>query len=276
MSQGHLLLGQPQPRDARAPDVSGWNAPRRNRLLAALPLADFERLIPALVRVRLPRGWTVHAAGERERYVYFPTSGIVARFHVTASGTSAAFAVTGREGVLGVASFLGGKSTPSQASVLCEGDGYRMDAAVLQGEFERDGKLRLLLLRYIQALISHTGQIAVCNRHHSVEQQLCRWILSCLDRLPSNDMPMTHELIADMLGVRRVGVTEAAGNLQRAGLIHCSRGHVTVLDRPRLLAHACECYAVLSRSYDRMIDPSSRTRDVRSRMPDSPAIAHAD
>jgi CRP-like cAMP-binding protein len=237
--------------------VSAQHTPRQNHLLAALPLKEYERLLPNLEPVPLPFGWTVHGAGDREKYLYFLTAGIVSRFYVTENGASAEFAVTGNEGMIGVASFLGGESTPSQAVVLSAGYSYRLAADVLKKEFEHDGLLPHLLLRYAQALIVQTGQIAVCNRHHSLEQRLCRWILSCLDRLPSNELTITQELIAEMLGVRRVGVTKAAGKLQEAGLIHSSRGHIDVLDRPQLEAQACECYAVVKRAYDRLLRPKN-------------------
>jgi CRP-like cAMP-binding protein len=227
--------------------------PRHNRLLAALPRADYERLLPEMEPVPLPLGWTVHRAGDRDKYLYFLTAGIISRSYATANGASAAFAVTGSEGVIGVASFLGGESTPSQAVVLSAGYSYRLKADLLKAEFEHDGALPHLLLRYTQALITQTGQVAACNRHHSLEQQLCRWFLSCLDRLPSNELTMTHQLIAGMLGVRRVGVTGAARMLQEAGLIHYHRGHITVLDRRRLEARACECYAIVKGEYDRLL-----------------------
>ncbi len=233
--------------------VSAPHAPRQNQLLAALPLEDYERLLPDLEPVSLPRGWTVHRAGEREKCSYFLTGGIVSRFYVTRSGASAEFALTGSEGVIGVASFLGGESTPSQAVALSDSYAYRLEADVLKNQFEYNRPLSHLLLRYVQALITQTGQIAVCNRHHSLDQQLCRWILASLDRLPSNVLTMTQELIAHMLGVRREGVTEAAGKLQKAGLIHYSRGHISVLDRPQLEAQVCECYAVVKRAYDRLL-----------------------
>src|SRR5450830_799961 len=233
--------------------VSAGHTPRQNHLLAALPLEDYERLLPDLELVPLPLGWTVHRAGDREKYLYFLTAGIVSRFYVMQNGASAEFAVTGSKGVIGVASFLGGESTPNQAVVLNPGYAYRLRADVVKNEFEHDGPLRRLLLRYTQALIAQIAQTAVCNRHHSLEQQLCRLILSNLDRLPSNELTMTQELIAHMLGVRREGVTEAAGKLQQAGLIHYSRGHITVLDRPRLEAQVCECYAVVKREYDRLL-----------------------
>jgi CRP-like cAMP-binding protein len=233
--------------------VSAPHTPRQNRLLAALPLKDYERLLPELEPVPLPLGWTVHHAGNRDRYLYFLTAGIVSRFYVTEKGASTAFAVTGNEGVIGVASFLGGESTPTQAVVLSAGHSYRLRADLLKAEFERDGPLSDLLLRYTQALIAQTGQIAACNRHHSLKQQLCRWILSCVDRLPSNELTMTQEQIAYMLGVRREGVTVAVGTLQEAGVIHCCRGHLAVTDRPGLEAQVCECYAVVKRVYERLL-----------------------
>src|SRR5450830_637783 len=248
----------PEPRFAstdRKRAVCAQRAPRQNHLLAALPLEDYERQLPDLEPVSLPLGWAIHGAGDREKYLYFLTAGIVSRFYVTENGASAEFAVTGSEGVIGVASFLGGESTPSQAVVLSAGFAYRLRADLLKNEFEHNGPLPKLLLRYTQALTAQIGQIAVCNRHHSLEQQLCRWILSNLDRLPSNELTMTQELIANMLGVRREGVTEAAGKLQKAGLIHCRRGHIAVLDRPQLEAQVCECYAVVKREYDRLLPP---------------------
>ena len=237
--------------------VSAPHTPRQNHLLAALPVADYECLLPDLEPVPLPVGWTVHDAGDREEYLYFLTAGIVSRFYVMEDGASAEFAVTGSEGVIGVALFLGGASTPSEAVVVSAGYAYRLRADLLKNELEHDGPLRRLLLRYTQALIAQTGQIAACNRHHSLEQQLCRWILSSLDRLPSNELTMTQELIANMLGVRREGVTAAAGKLQKAGLIHYSRGHIAVLDRPRLEAQTCECYVVVKREYDRLLRPEN-------------------
>ena len=228
--------------------ASGRHAPRNNHILAALPLEDYEHLLPDLEPVPLPLGCTVHGAGERERYLYFLTAGIVSRVFVTENGASAEYALAGREGVIGVASFLGGESTPGEAVVLSAGYAYRLGAIALQREFQRDSALPRLLLRYTQALVAQTGQVAVCNRFHSLEQRLCRWILSCLDRLPSSELTMTQELIAGMLGVRRVGVTEAVGKLQEAGLVHCSRGHIAVLDRPGLEARVCECYVVVRRA----------------------------
>jgi len=236
--------------------------PRRNQLLAALPPRDFERLLPDLQPVDLPLGWTVHGAGDRQNYLHFLTEGVVSRMYVTRSGASAGIALTGREGVVGVASFLGGESMPSEALVLSAGYGYRLSAHVLAGEFRHDGLLPRLLLRYTQALITQTGQIAACNRFHSVDQQVYRWILSFLDRSSSAELAVTQEMLAGLLGVRRESVTEAAGKLQEAGLIHCSRGHIAVLDRPRLEARVCECYAVVKREYQRLLQPEDIVDDA--------------
>ena len=242
-------------RGARAP-----HTPRQNLLLAALPCVVYERLLPYLESVPLPPGWTVHRAGDRENYLYFPTAGMVSRFYVMENGESARLAVTGSEGVIGVSAFLGGDSTPSHAVVLSAGHAYRLSANVLQQEFANDGPLLHLLLRYTLALIVQTAQIAVCNRHHTTEQQLSRWLLLSLDRAQGNKLSMTQELIASVLGVRRESVTDAAGKLQQAGLIHYSRGHIAVLDRPRLEARVCECYAVVKREYERLL-PGFRQAD---------------
>ena len=205
----------------------------------------------------MPLGLSVHRPGDREKYLYFLTAGIVSRFYVMENGASAHFAITGSEGVIGVTSFLGGESTPNQAVVLSAGYAYRLQTDVVKNEFKHDSPLAHLLLRYTQALLCQTGQVAACNRYHSVEQQLCHWILSNLDRLSSNELAMTQELIADSLGVRRESVTDAAGKLQKAGLIHYSRGHITVLDRPQLEAQVCECYAVVKREYGRLLYPEN-------------------
>jgi CRP-like cAMP-binding protein len=186
-------------------------------------------------------------------YLYFPTDCIVSLLYVMENGASAEIAVTGNDGLVGIALFMGGESTPSRAVVQSAGHAYRLRAAIMKKEFEHGGPLQHLLLRYTQALITQMAQTAVCNRHHSVEQQLCRWLLLSLDRLPSNELMMTQELIANMLGVRREGVTEAAGHLQTAGLIHYSRGHITVLDRPKLEKQVCECYGVVKREMDRLL-----------------------
>ena len=208
-------------------------------------------MLPFLKLITLSPGSTLHEAGEREKYLYFIVKGIVCRFYEMQTGASAGFAVTGSEGVAGIASFLGGESTPSQVMALSTGCAYRLGLEVLSNEFKHGGRLLYLLLRYTQALITQIGQSAVCNRHHSLEQRLCGWILSCLDRLTSNELAMTHDLIAHMLGVRLEGVTEAAGKLQEAVLIHYSRGRIAVRDRPRLESIACECYAGVMHEYRR-------------------------
>jgi CRP-like cAMP-binding protein len=228
--------------------------PRQNRLLAALPDTDYQRLLPSLEFVSLPLGQVVYEAGGSQPYIYFPTDSIVSLLYVMEDGASAEIAVTGCEGLVGIALFMGGETTPSRAVVQSAGVCYRLRAAMLKKEFDIGGALQHLALRYTQALITQMAQTAVCNRHHSVEQQLCRWLLLSLDRLPSNELKMTQELIANMLGVRREGVTEAAGRLQAAGLIKYSRGHIEVLDRKRLEDRVCECYAVVKREYDRLLD----------------------
>ena len=227
--------------------------PRQNQLLAALPAVDYERLLAHLEFVTLPLGLVVFESGSKLRHLYFPASGIVSLLYAMESGASTEIAVIGNEGVVGIALFMGGESTPSRAVVQSAGHGYRLKAAVLRKEFKLGGPLQYLLLRYTQALIAQMTQTAVCNRHHTVDQQLCRWLLLSLDRLPSNKLAMTQELIANMLGVRREGVTEAAGKLQEAGLIHYTRGHITVLDRPKLEARVCECYAVVKKEMDRLL-----------------------
>ena len=228
-------------------------SPKENRLLAAMPQADYEALLPLLEHVPLPLGQAVYESGGTQGYVYFPTDSIVSLLYVLADGATAEIAVTGNEGLVGIALFMGGETTPSRAVVQSAGHGYRLRALTLKKEFERGGSLQHLLLRYTQALITQMTQTAVCNRHHSVDQQLCRWLLLSLDRLPDNELVMTQELIANMLGVRREGVTEAAGKLQAEGLIEYGRGRITVIDRPRLEARVCECYAVVKREYDRLL-----------------------
>jgi CRP-like cAMP-binding protein len=224
-----------------------------NQLLAALPPAEYERLRPHLESVTLPLGLVIFESGSKLRHLYFPSSGIVSLLYAMENGASTEIAVIGNEGVVGIALFMGGESTPSRAVVQSAGHGFRLKAAVLKTEFERGGPLQQLLLRYTQALIAQMTQTAVCNRHHTVDQQLCRWLLLSLDRLPSNKLAMTQELIANMLGVRREGVTEAAGHLQDAGLIQYSRGHITVLDRPKLEKRVCECYAVVRKEMERLL-----------------------
>jgi CRP-like cAMP-binding protein len=227
--------------------------PRQNNLLAALPATDFERLQPHLALVPLPLGEALYESGIELRHVYFPTDSIVSLLYVMSDGASAEIAVVGNDGVIGVSLFMGGETTPSRAVVQSAGYAYRLTGQLLKEEFLRAGAMQHLLLRYTQALLTQMAQTAVCNRHHSLDQQLCRWLLLSLDRLASNKLVMTQELIANMLGVRREGVTEAAGNLQLAGLIHYSRGHITVLDRAGLEARTCECYAVVKTECDRLL-----------------------
>ena len=225
---------------------------RRNRILGSLSPADWARLEGSLQPVSLPLGMVVYESGVQLGYVYFPTTAIVSLLYVMADGASAEIAVVGNDGVVGIALFMGGESTPSRAVVQSAGEAYRMRSEVVKQEFIRGGDLQHLLLRYTQALITQMAQTAVCNRHHSIDQQLCRWLLMSIDRLEGNDLSMTQELIANMLGVRREGVTEAAGKLQVAGLIRYSRGHITVLDRSGLERRCCECYAVVKRESDRL------------------------
>ena len=249
------------------PPLPTRHTPGQSHLLASLPPGDYQRLLPDLEPFPLPAGWPIHDSGATEKYLYFLTSGIVSRFYVTASGASAEFAVTGNEGVIGIASFLGGESTTSQAVVLSPGYSYRMRADRLHREFEHDGPLPRLLLRYTRFLVAQIGLISACKRHHTLEHRFCRWMLSCLDRSPANELELTQEMIADMLGVRREGVTEAAGKLQRAGLIDCSRGHIAVHDRAALEAHACECYLLGRRDYEGLL------ADYRQAAVSSPAHA---
>ena len=229
------------------------HSPKQNHLLAALPVAEFGRLSPHLELVPMPLAEALYESGGLLQHVYFPTTSIVSLLYVMEDGASAEIAVVGNEGVLGIALFMGGETTPSRAVVQSAGYGYRLKASLLKQEFNRAGPMMRLLLRYTQALITQMAQTAVCNRHHSVEQQLCRWLLLSLDRLTTHELTMTQELIANMLGVRREGVTEAAGNLQRAGVIRYSRGRITVLDRRLLEKEVCECYAVVRREFDRLL-----------------------
>ena len=227
--------------------------PSLNHLLAALPLAELGRWLPQLEWVEMPLGQVLYESGRTLGHVYFPTSAIVSLLYVMENGASAEIAVVGNEGLVGISLFMGGNSTPSRAVVQSAGAGYRLKAALMKDEFDRAGPVMHLLLRYTQALITQMAQTAVCNRHHSLDQQLCRWLLLSLDRLKSNELAMTQELIANMLGVRREGVTEAALKLQAAGLIRYARGRITVLDRPGLEMRTCECYAVVKREYDRLL-----------------------
>ncbi|MDH4560222.1 Crp/Fnr family transcriptional regulator [Pseudomonas sp. BN411] len=227
--------------------------PRQNHLLAALSEDVQQRLFCHLERVPLPLGKVLYESGHTMRHVYFPTDSIISLIYVMESGASAEISVVGNEGLVGIALFMGGESTPSRAVVQSGGHAFRLPGQLLKNEFNRHGELLVLMLRYTQALITQMAQTAVCNRHHSIDQQLCRWLLLSLDRLPSNQLVMTQELIANMLGVRREGVTEAAGKLQKLGVIEYSRGHITVLDRQRLEQLSCECYAVVRRETDRLL-----------------------
>jgi CRP-like cAMP-binding protein len=227
--------------------------PRENHLLSVLPEAERARVTPHLVAVEMPLGHVVYESGDSLRHVYFPTTSIVSLLYVTEDGSSAEIAVVGNEGIIGIALFMGGETTPNRAVVQSAGEAYRLDSRILKEEFHRAGPLQRLLLRYTQALITQMTQTAVCNRHHSIDQQLCRWLLLSMDRLPSNELKMTQELIANMLGARRSGVTEAALKLQDAGLIRYSHGHIEVLDRPGLEQRVCECYRVVKREFDRLL-----------------------
>ena len=229
------------------------HSPNQNHLLAALPAADFERLVAHLELVPLPLGEILYEPGARMRHVYFPTTSIVSLHYVMESGASAETAGVGNEGIVGVSLFMGGDSTPSSAVVQTAGHAYRLESRLLKDEFGRGGPLQSLLLRYTQALITQMTQTAACNRHHSIEQQLCRWLLLTLDRVSSRELTMTQELVASMLGVRRGGITEAAGNLQRAGVIKLRRGHISVVNRSGLEIRACECYAVVKKELSRLL-----------------------
>lgn len=228
-------------------------SPLQNHLLAALPADVQQRMFPHLERVRLPLGTVIYESGDTLRHVLFPTNALISLLYVLESGASAEISVVGNEGLIGVAMFMGGESTPSRAIVQSAGHAYRLSGQRLKEEFSRHGDMLQLLLRYTQSLITQMAQTAVCNRHHSIDQQLCRWLLLSLDRLPGNELAMTQELIANMLGVRREGVTEAAGKLQKLGVIEYNRGKITVLDRSRLEALSCECYAVVRRETDRLL-----------------------
>src|SRR5271170_4382038 len=227
--------------------------PHQNHILDALPTGDFERLAPHLEVIRMELGEVLYTPSARLQHVYFPTTCIVSLLYVMEDGASAEIAVVGNEGMLGISLFMGGETTPSHAVVQSAGHGVRLKAQLLKDEFARFGPMMHLLLRYTQALITQMAQTAVCNRHHSVDEQLCRWLLLSLDRLATNELSMTQELIANMLGVRREGVTEAAGKLQEAGLIRYQRGRITVLDRPGLEKRSCECYQVVKKEFDRLL-----------------------
>ena len=227
--------------------------PRENRLLATLPDVDYHELLPHLEPLELPLGHAVSESGAPQGFVVFPVDSVVSLLYVLESGASTEIAVTGNEGLIGISLFMGGETTPSRAVVQSAGRGYRLRASILKRQFEAHGELQHLLLRFTQALITQMTQTAVCNRHHSLDQQLCRWLLLMLDRISGSELRMTQELMAAMLGVRREGVTEAAGNLQDAGLIKYKRGRIHILDRPGLEKRVCECYAVVKKEYDRLL-----------------------
>ncbi|MEO8362232.1 MAG: Crp/Fnr family transcriptional regulator [Vicinamibacteria bacterium] len=243
--------------------------PTQNRLLAALPEEVYKRLLPHLELVPLPLGKVLYESGDELRHVYFPTDSIVSLLYVMEDGSSAEISVVGNEGLIGIALFMGGESTPSRAIVQSGGSAYRLPSQKLKVEFNRHGQMLVLMLRYTQSLITQMAQTAVCNRHHSIDQQLCRWLLLSLDRLPSNRLTMTQELIANMLGVRREGVTDAAGKLQKLGIIEYKRGQITVLDRAKLEKLSCECYAVVKMETDRLLPylPQVKTKEKDTSRP---------
>jgi len=241
----------------RKPVLASSHETRQNRLLGTLPNADLKHWLPDLELIELPLGKVLYESGGIEKNVYFPTSGIVSLLYVMKNGDAAEIAVVGNEGIVGISLFMGGNSTPSRAVVQSAGWGYRLKAQTMKDAFDKSGAVTHLLLRYTQALITQMSQTAVCNRHHTLDEQLCRWLLLSLDRLPGSELVMTQELIANMLGVRRQGVTEGALKLQEAGLIRYVRGRITVLDRKRLEARVCECYAVVKNEYDRLLPQES-------------------
>ncbi|MBP8018671.1 MAG: Crp/Fnr family transcriptional regulator [Hylemonella sp.] len=245
--------------------MTALHSPNQNHLLAALPPPEFAELSADLELVPMPLGQMLYEPGTQLRYAYFPTTCIVSLHYVTESGASTETAGVGNEGVVGVSLFMGGNTTSSSAVVQTAGHAYRLDRHLLKQAFDRADKVRSLLLRYTQALITQTAQTAICNRHHSVEQQLCRWLLLTLDRIPSRELTMTQELVASMLGVRRESVTAAAGNLQAAGLIRYRRGHITVLDRAGLEAQVCECYGVVKKEIDRLLNDVHYREDEAAR-----------
>ena len=244
-------------------------SPIRNHLLAALPAADYERIAPHLELVAMPLGEVLYETRGKMSHAYFPTTAIVSLEYVMENGASSEVTEVGNEGVVGISLFMGGNHPPGAATVHIGGHGYRLKAPMLIEEFNRDGAMQHLLLLYTQARITQVSQTAVCNRHHTVEQQLSRWLLQTLDRLPSSELTVTHELIASMLGVRREGITEAAGHLQKAGCIHCCRGHIKVLERSGLESRACECYAVVKNEFDRLFAKAQNHQAI-------PSASHAE
>ena len=247
--------------------MSTPNSPSQNHLLAALPTAEFERLSSNLEPVALRLGDILYEPGSQMQHAIFPTTGIVSLHYVTESGASAETAGVGNEGVVGISLFMGGNTTPSSAVVQTAGHAYRLPGRLLKQEFTRGGLMQSLMLRYTQALLTQMMQTGACNRHHSVEQQLCRWLLLTLDRLPSPELVMTQELVASMLGVRREGITEAAGKLRHAGVISYRRGHIAVLKRAGLETAACECYAVVKKEFDRLLSDVRYRQDIAAAVP---------
>lgn len=237
----------------KSPGNNPPDNPRANLLLSILPEDEYNRLLPELELVSMPLGKSLSESGGHMNCVFFPTTAIVSLLHVMDNGSSGEIAVVGNDGIIGLSVFMGGESTLNKAVVQSAGYAFKLNGAILRTEFKRSGVLQQLLLRYTMALLAQMAQTAACNRHHSVDQQLCRWLLLSLDRLPTNELVMTQELIANMLGVRREGVTVAAGKLQKAGLINYSRGHITILDRPGLEARVCECYEVVKKEFDRLL-----------------------
>ena len=242
--------------------LSSLHRPEQNHLLAALPAADFQRIAAHLELAPLPLGKILYEPGEQLSHAYFPTTAIVSLHYVTESGASAESAGAGNEGMVGISLFTGGDTTPSSAVVQTAGHAYRLERRLLKQEFDRGGVMQRLLLRYTQALLTQMCQTAVCNRHHTMEQQLCRWLLLTLDRLPTNELIMTQELVSFMLGVRREGITEIAGRLQAAGIIRYRRGHISVLDRSGLEARACECYEVVRTELHRLLSDARHPHDA--------------
>lgn len=246
--------------------------PRGNQLLGAIPATEWKRFAPQLTPVALGLGDVIYESGKEQPWVYFPIDAIVSLLYVMKDGASAEIAIVGNEGLVGISLFMGGGTTPSRAVVQSAGNAYRMRAEFIRDEFVLAGPVQQLFLRYTQALLTQMGQTAVCNRHHGVDQQLCRWLLMSLDRLPSNELAMTQELIANMLGVRREGVTDAAGKLQRAGVINYSRGRIKVLDRPRLEEMACECYEVVRKEFARLLPWEAEQPASPGKSPRQPSV----
>ena len=256
--------------------MRGLYEPTQNQLLAALPDTDLQRVQKYLTPVMLRAGEAVYEAGSQVNYVYFPTSAVVSLLYVMSNGSSSDVAMVGKEGLIGVSSFMGGETTLSRAVVQCSGHAFQIPGRIVSQEFMRSGAIQRLLLRYMQTLLVQTAQTAVCNRHHSLEQQLCRWLLISLDRMSGNQLYMTQEWIANMLGVRREGVTEAAGRLASAGIIEYRRGHITILDRKALECRSCECYAVVKMECDRLLPklaPAVAARTTRPLYPQAPVYA---